>query len=79
MFPVEAFQRTIEKFVQIASSIDLPFHLTGGLTMMRTKACNPTELCGSRLEHPNPLICAMHLSQVSPTTMQAFAKLLWIQ
>ncbi|MCY2973324.1 MAG: nucleotidyl transferase AbiEii/AbiGii toxin family protein [Planctomycetota bacterium] len=30
MFPVEAFQRTIEKFVQIATAIELPFHLTGG-------------------------------------------------
>ena len=30
MFPVEAFQRTIGKFVTIAESIDLPFHLTGG-------------------------------------------------
>ncbi len=30
MFPVEAFQRTIDKFVQIASAIELPFHLTGG-------------------------------------------------
>ncbi len=30
MFPVEAFQRTIEKFVQIAATIELPFHLTGG-------------------------------------------------
>lgn len=31
MFPVEAIQRTIDKFVQIASAIELPFHLTGGL------------------------------------------------
>ncbi len=30
MFPVEAFERTIGKFVSIANSIDLPFHLTGG-------------------------------------------------
>lgn len=30
MFPVEAFQRTIEKFVGIAGEIDLPFHITGG-------------------------------------------------
>jgi Nucleotidyl transferase AbiEii toxin, Type IV TA system len=30
MFPVEAFQRTIEKFVRIALAIELPFHLTGG-------------------------------------------------
>lgn len=30
MFPVEAFERTILKFVAIAESIDLPFHLTGG-------------------------------------------------
>ncbi len=28
MFAVEAFQRTIEKFVQIATTIELPFHLT---------------------------------------------------
>jgi len=28
MFPVEAFQWTIGKFVQIASAIELPFHLT---------------------------------------------------
>ncbi|WP_149495351.1 nucleotidyl transferase AbiEii/AbiGii toxin family protein [Roseiconus lacunae] len=30
MFPVEAFERTIGKFVAIAALIDLPFHLTGG-------------------------------------------------
>jgi len=30
MFPVEAFQRTIDKFVQIASTIELTIHLTGG-------------------------------------------------
>jgi hypothetical protein len=30
VFPVEAFQRTIEKFVAIAEAIELPFHLTGG-------------------------------------------------
>jgi hypothetical protein len=30
MFPVEAFERTILKFVAIAEAIDLPFHLTGG-------------------------------------------------
>lgn len=30
MFPVEAFERTIGKFVTIAEAIGLPFHLTGG-------------------------------------------------
>lgn len=30
MFPVEAFERTIGKFVAIAEAIELPFHLTGG-------------------------------------------------
>ncbi len=30
MFPVEAFERTIGKFVAITEAIDLPFHLTGG-------------------------------------------------
>lgn len=30
MFPVDAFERTIEKFVTIAEAIDLSFHLTGG-------------------------------------------------
>ncbi len=30
MFPVEAFERTILKFVAIAEAIDLRFHLTGG-------------------------------------------------
>lgn len=30
MFPVEAFQRTIEKFVSIAKQLELPFHITGG-------------------------------------------------
>ena len=30
MFPVEAFERTIGKFVAIAGAIGLPFHLTGG-------------------------------------------------
>ncbi len=30
MFPVEAFERTIGKFVAIADAIGLPFHLTGG-------------------------------------------------
>lgn len=30
MFPVEAFERTIGKFVAIAEALELPFHLTGG-------------------------------------------------
>ncbi len=30
MFPVEAFELTIRKFLAIASAIELPFHLTGG-------------------------------------------------
>ncbi len=30
MFPVEAFRSTVEKFVQIATALQLPFHLTGG-------------------------------------------------
>jgi hypothetical protein len=30
MFPVEAFQKTISKFVAIAEAIGLPFHITGG-------------------------------------------------
>ena len=30
MFPVEAFERTIGKFVVIAKAIELPSHLTGG-------------------------------------------------
>ncbi len=30
MFPVEAVERTIGKFVAIAETIELPFHLTGG-------------------------------------------------
>ncbi len=30
MFPVEVFERTIGKFVKIASAIGIPFHLTGG-------------------------------------------------
>ncbi len=30
MFPVEAFERTIGKFVAIAEAIGLAFHLTGG-------------------------------------------------
>ena len=30
MFPVEAFQRTLEKFVHIAETLELPFHITGG-------------------------------------------------
>lgn len=30
MFPVEAFERTVGKFVSIATAIELPFHLTGG-------------------------------------------------
>ncbi|MFO0939304.1 MAG: nucleotidyl transferase AbiEii/AbiGii toxin family protein [Pirellulales bacterium] len=30
MFPVEAFRSTVEKFVQIATALELPFHLTGG-------------------------------------------------
>ena len=30
MFPVEAFERTIGKFVVIAEAIELPYHLTGG-------------------------------------------------
>ena len=30
MFPVEAFEKSIGKFVAIAEAIGLPFHLTGG-------------------------------------------------
>ncbi len=30
MFPVEAFSNTVGKFVAIAQSLELPFHLTGG-------------------------------------------------
>ena len=30
MFPVEAFSNTACKFVEIAHSLELPFHLTGG-------------------------------------------------
>lgn len=30
MFPVEAFSNTVGKFVTIAQSLELPFHLTGG-------------------------------------------------
>lgn len=30
MFPVEAFERSIGKFVAIAETLGLPFHLTGG-------------------------------------------------
>jgi len=30
MFPVEAFENTIGKFVAIAEAIGLPFHITGG-------------------------------------------------
>lgn len=30
MFPVEAFRSTLGKFVQIATALELPFHLTGG-------------------------------------------------
>lgn len=30
MFPVEAFSNTVGKFVAIAKSLELPFHLTGG-------------------------------------------------
>jgi hypothetical protein len=30
MFPVEAFQRTIEGFVSILMRLQIPFHLTGG-------------------------------------------------
>lgn len=30
MFPIEAFQRTLDKFVAIARQLDLNFHVTGG-------------------------------------------------
>ena len=30
MFPVEAFRRTVEKFVVVANALELRFHLTGG-------------------------------------------------
>ncbi|MEM6690787.1 MAG: hypothetical protein AAF664_15240 [Planctomycetota bacterium] len=30
MFPVDAFARTIAKFVAISDTLELPFHLTGG-------------------------------------------------
>ncbi len=30
MFPVEAFQRTVERFVSILQPLEIPFHITGG-------------------------------------------------
>jgi hypothetical protein len=30
MFPVEAFQRTVEQFVLILRRLEIPFHITGG-------------------------------------------------
>ncbi len=30
MFPVEAFQRTVEKFTSILQRLEIPFHMTGG-------------------------------------------------
>ena len=30
MFPVEAFQRTVEHFVSILQRLEIPFHITGG-------------------------------------------------
>jgi hypothetical protein len=30
MFPVEAFQRTVEQFVSILRQLEIPFHITGG-------------------------------------------------
>jgi len=30
MFPVEAFQRTVERFVAILRRHEIPFHITGG-------------------------------------------------
>jgi hypothetical protein len=30
MFPVEAFQRTVERFVSILRRLEIPFHITGG-------------------------------------------------
>ena len=30
MFPVEAFQRTVESFVSILRRLEIPFHITGG-------------------------------------------------
>jgi len=32
MFPIESFQKTVVKIVDILSSLDIPFHLTGGIT-----------------------------------------------
>ncbi len=30
MFPVEAFQRTVEQFVAILRQLEIPFHITSG-------------------------------------------------
>lgn len=30
MFPVEAFQQTLTKFVSILQILEIPFHITGG-------------------------------------------------
>ena len=32
MFPIEAFQRTLGKFVRVFEGLGIAFHLTGGLT-----------------------------------------------
>lgn len=32
MFPVEVFQNTLQKFVEILRQYEIPFHLTGGVT-----------------------------------------------
>ena len=32
MFPIESFQKTVVKIVDILKSLGIPFHLTGGIT-----------------------------------------------
>ncbi len=32
MFPIESFRKTLLKIVEILRSLEIPFHLTGGVT-----------------------------------------------
>ena len=73
MFPVEAFENTIGKFVAIAEAIDLPFHITGGSI---SSAYGEPRLTQDRSQTME-LFPGVFLPVVSRTDA-AISKLIWI-
>jgi hypothetical protein len=73
VFPVEAFENTIGKFVAIAEAIDLPFHITGGSI---SSAYGEPRLTQDRSQTME-LFPGVFLPVVSRTDA-AISKLIWI-